>query len=89
MLSHFLASVSYGEETVGVCLSCQLVKISTFANQLTDDVNILLRDSFTYRTVFDERTDHFALSHQAMRIADMTDGVLLYISFPFESVFSE
>ena len=97
MLSHFLASVRYGEETVGVCLSCQLVKIGTFANQLTDDVNMLLRDSFTYRTVFDERTDHFALSllapsakaHQAMRIADMTDGVLLYISFPFESVFSE
>ena len=82
MLSHFLASVRYSEETVGVCLSCQLVKIGTFANQLTDDVNMLLRDSFTYRTVFDERTDH-------MRIADMTDGVLLYISFPFESVFSE
>ena len=92
MLSHFLASVRYGEETVGVCLSCQLVKIGTFANQLTDDVNMLLRDSFTYRTVFDERTDHFALSllaPSAMRIADMTDGVLLYISFPFESVFSE
>ena len=95
MLSHFLASVRYGEEAVGVCLSCQLVKIGTFANQLTDDVDMLLRDSFTYRTVFDERTDHFALSllapvckaHQAMRIADMTDGVLLYISFPFESVF--
>ena len=62
MLSHFLASVRYGEETVGVCLSCQLVKIGTFANQLTDDVDMLLRDSFTYRTVFDERTEHFALS---------------------------
>ena len=42
------------EETVGVCLSCQLVKIGTFANQLTDDVDMLLRDSFTYRTILDE-----------------------------------
>ena len=62
MLSHFLASVSYGEETVGVCLSCQLVKIGTFTNQLPDDVDMLLRNSFTYRTVLDERTDDFALS---------------------------
>ena len=91
MLSHFLASVRYGKETVGVCLSSQLIEIGTFTNQLTDDVDMLLRDSFTYRTVLDERTDDFTLSllapsakHQAMRIADMTDGVLLYISFPCE-----
>ena len=108
MLSHFLASIRNGKETVGVRLSCQLVKIGTFTNQLPDDVNMLLRDSFTYRTVLDERTDDFTLSllapsakrtkpyfesacsvckaHQAMRVADMTDGLLLYISFPFEFV---
>jgi uncharacterized protein YfaQ (DUF2300 family) len=62
VLSHFLASVRYGEETVGVCLSRQLIEIGTFANQLADDVDMFLRDSFTYRTVFDERTDDFALS---------------------------
>ena len=89
MLSHFLASIRNGKETVGVRLSCQLVKIGTFTNQLPDDVNMLLRDSFTYRTVLDERTDDFTLSllapsakrSQAMRVADMTDGLLLYISF--------
>lgn len=54
VLGHFLASVCNGKETVGVCLSCQLVKIGTFTNQLTDDVDMLLRDSFTYRTVLDE-----------------------------------
>ena len=62
MLSHFLASIRNGKETVSVCLLCQLVKIGAFANQLPDDVDMLLRDSFTYRTVFDERTDDFALS---------------------------
>ena len=62
MLSHFLASIRNGKETVGVRLSCQLVKIGTFTNQLPDDVNMLLRDSFTYRTVLDERTDDFTLS---------------------------
>ena len=77
MLSHFLASVRYGEETVGVCLSCQLVKIGTFANQLTDDVNMLLRDSFTYRTVFDERTDHFALGLLALSAKRTKPCVLL------------
>lgn len=94
MLSHFLASIRNGKETVGVRLSCQLVKIGTFTNQLPDDVNMLLRDSFTYRTALDERTDdsHFesacsvCKAHQAMRVADMTDGLLLYISFPFEFV---
>ena len=92
MLSHFLASIRNGKETVGVRLSCQLVKIGTFTNQLPDDVNMLLRDSFTYRTVLDERTDDFTLSllapsaKRAMRVADMTDGLLLYISFPFEFV---
>ena len=43
-------------------------------------------------SVLDERTDDFALgfaysvckAHQAMRVADMTAGVLLYISFPCE-----
>lgn len=77
MLSHFLASVRYGEETVGVCLSCQLVKIATFANQLTDDVDMLLRDLFTYRTVFDERTDHFALSLLAPSVKRTKPCVLL------------
>ncbi len=62
MLSHFLASIRNGKETVGVRLSCQLIKIGTFTNQLPDDVNMLLRDSFTYRTVLDERTDDFTLS---------------------------
>ena len=55
MLSHFLASIRNGKETVGVRLSCQLVKIGTFTNQLPDDVNMLLRDSFTYRTRSEER----------------------------------
>lgn len=94
MLSHFLASIRNGKETVGVRLSCQLVKIGTFTNQLPDDVNMLLRDSFTYRTVLDERTDDFTLSLLAPSAkrtkpcvcADMTDGLLLYISFPFEFV---
>ena len=54
MLSHFLASIRNGKETVGVCLSCQLVKIGAFANQLPNDVDMLLRDSFTYRTILDE-----------------------------------
>ena len=62
MLSHFLASIRNGKETEGVRLSCQLVKIGTFTNQLTDDVDMLLRDSFTYRTVLNERTYDFALS---------------------------
>ena len=62
MLSHFLTFVRNGKETVGIGLPGQLVKISTFAYQLPDDVDMLLRDSFTYRTVLDERTDDFALS---------------------------
>ncbi|EXZ59384.1 hypothetical protein M116_1147 [Bacteroides fragilis str. 3719 A10] len=47
MLSHFFASVRNSKETVGVRLSCQLIEIGTFTNQLPDDVNMLLRDSFT------------------------------------------
>ena len=56
MLSHFLASIRNGKETVGVRLSCQLVKIGTFTNQLPDDVNMLLRDSL--------RTEPFSMSER-------------------------
>ena len=47
VLSHFLTSVCNSKETVGVCLSCQLIEIGTFTNQLPDDVDMLLRDLFT------------------------------------------
>ena len=61
MLRHLLASFGNGTETIGVCLLRQLVKIGAFTYQLTDDVDMLFRDSLTYRSVFNERTDDCAL----------------------------
>ena len=62
MLSHFLASIRNGKETVGICLLRQLVEVGAFTYQLTDDMDMFFRDSFTYRPILDERTDDFTLS---------------------------
>ena len=61
MLCHLLASFGDGKESVGVCLLRQLVKIGAFTYQLTDDVDMLFRDSFTYCSALNERTDDCAL----------------------------
>ena len=54
MVRYLLALVSYGKESVGVCLFSQLVQVSAFANQLTDDVQVVTGDTFSYRPLFNE-----------------------------------
>jgi uncharacterized protein YfaQ (DUF2300 family) len=61
MLRHLLASFGNGKETVGICLLRQLVEVGAFTYQLTDDMDMFFRDSFTYRPILDERTDDCAL----------------------------
>ena len=54
MVPNLLAAVSYGEESVGICLFSQLVQVSAFTNQLPDDVQVFTGNSFSYRPLFDE-----------------------------------
>ena len=54
MVRYLLAMVSYGEESVGVSLFSQLVQVGAFANQLTDDVQVVTGDTFAHRPIFDE-----------------------------------
>lgn len=61
MQSHLLASFGNGKESVGICLLRQLVEVGAFTYQLTDDVDMLFRDSFTYRSMLNKRADDCAL----------------------------
>ena len=54
MVCCFQTLVGYHKETVSVCLFCQLIQIGAFTYQLSDDVQVVVGDSFTHRTLFNE-----------------------------------
>ena len=47
MVRCFQTLVGYHKETVSVCLFCQLIQIGAFTYQLSDDVQVVVGDSFT------------------------------------------
>ena len=46
MVCCFQTLVGYHKETVSVCLFCQLIQIGAFTYQLSDDVQVVVGDSF-------------------------------------------